>query len=443
MEQPPTEAPRPGRDARIDLFRGLALLTIFVDHIEGNPWSALTIREFGAVTALDVFVVLAGVSGYLAYGSRLRRGGDGLRRIGHRIAVVYLAQLGLIAAMLAFVLVVDQLVPDVHAVTKFHAKPYLTDPAGSLLETLLMTARPHNSGILTLYVLLLATLPLIVWTLRRALLLPVAVGAVLFLGSVLAGWHIPQSHSEVEPLQWVLVYAAGVTLAAAGDRRRLAVAPTKPPWVGRVATAAALTWLVLMAVDDAPWQAVPRWSGAASPLAAMGLSLQGDVVSELLRPLGLAAMVWLVLRWVPRDAGWLGARWVLAVAAVGRHSLPIFVGGVLLSSLVTVLALVAGGSAAVYALLTLAGIALHLVVATHWPRRRASGLRRMPQHLGTSAEGLLEPVGERVRDRPPPGVEHDVVGDAGQDDGPGVVRRSGGADLRDGEHGVVLPADHE
>jgi|GEM_PF-3502868 len=438
MEQPPTEAPRLGRDARIDLFRGLALLTIFVDHIEGNPWSALTIREFGAVTALDVFVVLAGVSGYLAYGSRLRRGGDGLRRIGHRMAVIYLAQLGLIAAMLAFVLVVDRLVPDVHAVTRFHAKPYLTDPADSLLETLLMTARPHNSGILALYVLLLATLPLIVWTLRRVLLLPVAVGAVLFLGSVLAGWRIPQSHSEVEPLRWVLVYAAGVTLAATGDRRR-AAAPATPSWVGRVATAAALSWLVLMAVDDAPWQAVPRWSGVASPLEAIGLSLQGDVVSELLRPLGLAAMVWLVLRWVPRDAGWLGARWAMAVAAVGRHSLPIFVGGVLLSSLVTVLALVAGGSAAVYALLTLVGIALHLVVATHWPRRTTS--RR--QAARTSAEGLLEPVGERVGDRPPPGVEHDVVGDTGQDDGPGVVRRSGGADLRDGEHGVVLPADHE
>ena len=193
----------------------------------------------------------------------------------------------------------------------------------------------------------------------------------------------------------------------------------------------------------APWQAVPRWSGVASPLEAMGLSLQGDVVSELLRPVGLAALVWLVLRWVPRDAGWLGARWAVAVAAVGRHSLPIFVAGVLLSSLVTVLALVAGGSAAVYALLTLAGIALHLVVATHWPRRTPSGRRAVPQHVRTSAEGVLEPVGERVGDRPPPGVEHDVVGDTGQDDGPGVVRRSGGADLRDGEHGVVLPADHE
>lgn len=443
MEQHPAAAPRPGRDTRIDLFRGLALLTIFVDHIEGNPWSALTLREFGAVTALDVFVVLAGVSGYLAYAGRLHRGGDGLRHIARRIAVIYLAQLGLIAAMVLLVIAVDRLVPGLHAVTRFHTLPYLTDPTGSLLGTLLMTARPHNSGILTLYVLLLAVLPLIVWGVRRVLLLPVAVGAVLFLGSVLGGWHLPQSHAEVEPLRWVMVYAAGVTLAAVGDRERHSVAGSALGRLERIATVAAIGWLVVVAIDDAPWQAVPAWASIPSPLAAVGVSLQGEVVSELLRPVGLAAMVWLVVRWVPRDAAWLRSRWAEAVAAVGRHSLPIFVGGVLLSSIVTVLALTAGGSVAVYALLTVLGIALHLIAAAHWPRLSRVGRRTPPRHARRSGEGLLEPPGQRVGDRLPPGVQHDVVGDAGQDDGPGAVGGPRRADLRHGEHRVVLPADHQ
>ena len=35
------------RDLRIDFFRGLALIFIFVDHIPGNRLADLTLRNFG------------------------------------------------------------------------------------------------------------------------------------------------------------------------------------------------------------------------------------------------------------------------------------------------------------------------------------------------------------------------------------------------------------
>src|SRR5262245_36319838 len=40
-------APAAGRDVRLDLFRGLALWFIFLDHIPGNLVSWLTVKNFG------------------------------------------------------------------------------------------------------------------------------------------------------------------------------------------------------------------------------------------------------------------------------------------------------------------------------------------------------------------------------------------------------------
>jgi OpgC protein len=41
------------RDARVDFFRGLALVFIFVDHIPGNALGHFTLRNFGFADAAD------------------------------------------------------------------------------------------------------------------------------------------------------------------------------------------------------------------------------------------------------------------------------------------------------------------------------------------------------------------------------------------------------
>src|ERR671923_1839563 len=75
---------RPPRDLRIDFFRGLALICIFIDHVPGNRLAHLTLQNFGFSDAAEVFVLLAGFSAALAYGSTFQRDGwaAGLSRIG-------------------------------------------------------------------------------------------------------------------------------------------------------------------------------------------------------------------------------------------------------------------------------------------------------------------------------------------------------------------------
>src|SRR5579859_4468276 len=85
----PSEPSR--RDARVDLLRGIALLTIFVDHIPGNLLGDLTFRNFGFSDAAELFVILAGFSSMMAYGGCFERDGamPGLRRIAARCLRIY------------------------------------------------------------------------------------------------------------------------------------------------------------------------------------------------------------------------------------------------------------------------------------------------------------------------------------------------------------------
>ena len=85
----------PRREVRLDFFRGLALFSIFIDHIPSNVLSWLTIRNIGFSDASEAFVFIAGYSAILAYGRRLERDGFAFTaaRIYKRCWQLYVAQL--------------------------------------------------------------------------------------------------------------------------------------------------------------------------------------------------------------------------------------------------------------------------------------------------------------------------------------------------------------
>src|SRR5690348_13367052 len=62
------------RDHRIDFLRGLALASIFINHVPGNLYEKWTHKNFGFSDAAEVFVVLAGFASAYAYFARFERG---------------------------------------------------------------------------------------------------------------------------------------------------------------------------------------------------------------------------------------------------------------------------------------------------------------------------------------------------------------------------------
>lgn len=63
-DHPPRVA---GRDKRLDFFRGLALVMIFINHVPGTVWENFTSRNFGFSDAAEGFVLMSGIAAGLAY----------------------------------------------------------------------------------------------------------------------------------------------------------------------------------------------------------------------------------------------------------------------------------------------------------------------------------------------------------------------------------------
>src|SRR5688572_12719602 len=78
---PPVSVPAPvsavpaERDLRLDLFRGLALWLIFLDHIPSNVVSWITIRNYGFSDATEIFVFISGYTAAFVYGRAMRERG--------------------------------------------------------------------------------------------------------------------------------------------------------------------------------------------------------------------------------------------------------------------------------------------------------------------------------------------------------------------------------
>src|SRR6202167_5053596 len=71
---PPPASTTSERDLRLDLFRGLALWLIFLDHIPSNIMSWMTIRNYGFSDATEIFVFISGYTAAFVYGRAMRNG---------------------------------------------------------------------------------------------------------------------------------------------------------------------------------------------------------------------------------------------------------------------------------------------------------------------------------------------------------------------------------
>src|SRR6476660_8051588 len=63
------------RELRLDLFRGLALWLIFIDHLPPNLLTWLTIRNYGFSDATEIFIFISGYTAAFVYGRAMLQAG--------------------------------------------------------------------------------------------------------------------------------------------------------------------------------------------------------------------------------------------------------------------------------------------------------------------------------------------------------------------------------
>ena len=91
------------RELRLDLFRGLALWLIFIDHVSPDLLSWFTIRSYGFSDAAEIFIFISGYTAAFVYGRSLLESGFVIAaaRIFRRVWQIYAAHILLFTIMVA------------------------------------------------------------------------------------------------------------------------------------------------------------------------------------------------------------------------------------------------------------------------------------------------------------------------------------------------------
>jgi hypothetical protein len=346
------------RIVSIDFWRGIALLTIFIDHIPGNLLENATYRNFGFSDAAEIFVFLAGTAAALAYikGLDAANAARTTIRIGLRAFTLYTSHLAVVIACGAVVAYAVLRTGDGRFLANLHFDTLTDAPLHALLGLATLGFQPGYMNILPLYVVLLLMAPVLLTLARWNPFYAVGASATLYLATQLFGLHLPTYPSSggwfFNPFAWQLLFTLGICLGN-GVRRGFAMPRST------ILTGIAGAYVVLAAVW-AHFGAYAPWD--LRPVPAFIWDFDKTNLS-LPRLLHVAAVVYLVAQ-LPMIEGRLR---VSALAKpfviLGRHSLPVFCVGTVFAITLQIVRATLGSSAVSDVLMLGAGALLQIGLA--------------------------------------------------------------------------------
>jgi hypothetical protein len=332
---PPTiaRAVKSQRDYRLDFCRGLALIIIFIDHVPGNPLSNWTLRKFAFCDAAEIFVLISGISSYLAYGGKLEREGflKCSNTIGRRWIKIYYSHL-LLLFTVALALLLSAWSLDRPEYLDFLRMRWLLDaPRAATFAAVTLRFLPNNLDILPLYLILLALAPGIIWMVKRDMRVALVASLAVYLMTRWTGFNLPAGNQgEVwyfNPFAWQLLYVIGIMLGHVSKTK-----PIRAPASARTITVvAAIAFISFAFVMAAPWRGADVGLGLFNP--PIYLWPADKTLLAPMRIINVLALLYMVAYFIAPQAGWLRSRLAAPFLACGRHSLPVYGVGVLLSSL--------------------------------------------------------------------------------------------------------------
>lgn len=349
------------RDLRIDFFRGLALLFIFVDHIPDNVFARVTLRNFGFADAAEVFVLLAGFSAVLAYGRAFEAHGfkAGFSRVFDRVREIYIWHLALLVICGIGLTMATAYFGNFAYVKNIGVHVFTEDPGRSTVLAALLVNQPNSLNILPLYVvLMLFWLPFVLWLLPRnpwqALVLSLGMWAAAnLLSANLPSLQHPRGWF-FNPFAWQLLITIGALTAHFLRKGQI---PYSRPMLW-----AAMAYLAFAFLFVAPWTQIPGLEGAR----VFAPDMLGNIDKTYLSPWRLANVValgYVALILLSPQSPWLTRAWATGIERCGRHSLEIFCLGTILSFVGWIVMVEAGDGFALQILVNGFGIGILLGAA--------------------------------------------------------------------------------
>src|SRR5271155_3046476 len=328
----PTQPTAKTRDLRLDLFRGIALFLIFVDHIPGNMLSNFTIQSIGFSDAAEIFIYISGYTAALVYGRRMLERGMFIAtvKILHRVWQLYVAHIFILVIFTALV-AYNTLAFEQAAYGKaLRAAKFFAEPHIAVIRALELRFQPAFLDILPLYIVLLAAFPLVLLLLRRHSLAALVPSLAIYVAAYAFGLSLhgyPGNHPWFfNPLAWQFLFVIGAACGYVGVTGRKI--PATPPWL----VGLALMILLGSAVIRLSWTIHGLWQ----TFPAILIMPLWPIDKTDLAPIRLAhfiALAIVVVRFVPADARFLRSPLVQPIIRCGQQSLHVFCLGILLSVL--------------------------------------------------------------------------------------------------------------
>src|SRR5215831_848335 len=144
------------RELRLDLFRGLALWLIFIDHLPPSLLTWLTIRNYGFSDATEIFIFISGYTAAFVYGRALLESGFvvATARILRRAWQIYVAHVFLFTIFLAEISYVATSFENPLYSEEMGIMDFLKQPDVAIIQALLLRFRPANMDVLPLYIVM-------------------------------------------------------------------------------------------------------------------------------------------------------------------------------------------------------------------------------------------------------------------------------------------------
>jgi hypothetical protein len=317
------------RDLRLDLFRGIALWLIFLDHIPENILNWFTIRNYGFSDATEIFIFISGYTAAFVYGRTMRERGFLLSsaRILRRAWQIYVAHIFLFTIFMAEIAYVAATFDNPLYAEEMKILDFLKQPDVTIFQALLLKFKPVNMDVLPLYIVLLLLFPPILYLLLRRPNLALAGSAVLYALTWKLDFNLPAYPNGVwffNPFAWQLLFVFGAWCALGGAQRLAAV--MRSPIILGVAVA----YLIFAFAITLTWhfESLDRFVPALLKYWMYPVDKTNLDVLRFAHFLALAAVT---VRFVPRN--WSGLKSPILQPAIrcGQHSLEVFCLGVFLA----------------------------------------------------------------------------------------------------------------
>ncbi|CAA0094533.1 Uncharacterised protein [Starkeya nomas] len=326
--QPPPAAS--GRDLRLDLFRGLALWFIFLNHIPNNVVNWITNRNFGFSDATEIFVFISGYTAAMVYGRQIDTSGTIVTsaRILRRAWQLYVAFIFLFVIYLAEISYVVGSFSNPLYAEEMGALQFLAEPDVALVEALLLKFRPANMDVLPLYIVLLATFPPLLCALKWRPDATLAASLLLWLAANHWGFNLPAYPEDrmwfFNPFAWQFLFVFGGWCGLGGSDRLGGLVQSP------VILVLAVIYLLVSLVVVISWW----WP----PLEGLVPETIGEIIYPIsktdlspLRLLHFLALAVVVVRLIPVASPMLRWHLLRPMIRTGQHSLEVFCFGVFLS----------------------------------------------------------------------------------------------------------------